>query len=82
MAQRCCSGTGIAFFMLMAHRPKDAHFIARTAEVVVIADWIFTASAVIAQPTTGALLARATGWPLSTGWIEVALGLIVFTGLF
>jgi uncharacterized membrane protein len=32
------TGTGIAFFMLMAHRSRDAAFIARTAEIVVIAD--------------------------------------------
>src|SRR3954447_16084315 len=41
------TGTGIAFFMLMAHRTSDAEFIARTASVVVIADAIFTLSAVI-----------------------------------
>ena len=29
------TGTGIAFFMLMAHRSRDAAFIARTASVVV-----------------------------------------------
>ena len=38
------TGTGIAFFMLMAHRSFDAAFIARTASVVVIADAIFTLS--------------------------------------
>ena len=43
------TGTGIAFFMLMAHRSRDAAFIARTASVVVLADMMFTLSAVIAQ---------------------------------
>lgn len=32
------TGTGIAFFMLMAHRTHDVDFIARTASVVVIAN--------------------------------------------
>ena len=36
------TGTGIAFFMLMAHRSGDAAFIARTAATVVIADMLFT----------------------------------------
>jgi len=30
------TGTGIAFFMLMAHRSRDAAFIARTAATVVV----------------------------------------------
>ncbi|WP_245455654.1 DUF2269 family protein, partial [Neorhizobium lilium] len=43
------TGTGIAFFMLMAHRSGDAGFVARTAGVVVVADTLFTASAVVIQ---------------------------------
>jgi hypothetical protein len=38
------SGAGIAFFMVMAHRTRDARLIAHTAGTVVIADWLFTAS--------------------------------------
>ena len=76
------TGAGIAFFMLMAHRTKDAALIAHTASIVVIADWIFTASAVIVQPITGYLLMREIGWPMSEGWIVLSLGLYVFTGLF
>jgi uncharacterized membrane protein len=59
------TGAGIAFFMVMAHRTKDAKLIAHTASVVVLADTIFTATAVIVQPITGWLLARALGWDLS-----------------
>ena len=76
------TGAGIAFFMVMAHRTKDAALIAHTASIVVIADWIFTASAVIVQPITGYLLMREIGWPMSEGWIVLSLGLYVFTGLF
>jgi uncharacterized membrane protein len=32
------TGAGIAFFMLMADRSRDASFVARTAGVVVLAD--------------------------------------------
>jgi uncharacterized membrane protein len=45
--------SGIACFMLMAHLNGDPGFIARTARVVVLADMIFTAAAVLLQPVTG-----------------------------
>ncbi len=76
------TGAGIAFFMVMAHRTANARIIAHTAGTVVIADWIFTAVAVVAQPVTGVLLARETGWDLTEGWIVAALGLYVVTGVF
>lgn len=76
------TGAGIAFFMLMAHRSGDARLVAHVAGTVVIADTIFTATAVVAQPVTGWLLARAIGWPLSQGWIAASLGLYFLTGLF
>lgn len=76
------TGAGIAFFMVMAHRTGKAELIAHTASIVVIADTIFTATAAIAQPITGILLAHQTGWPLSTGWIVLSLALYVFVGLF
>jgi uncharacterized membrane protein len=76
------TGAGIAFFLVMAHRTRDARIIAHTASVVVIADWIFTATAVALQPITGALLATQLGWRLSEGWIALSLALYVFVGLF
>ncbi len=76
------TGAGIAFFMLMAHRTGDAKLIAHTAGIVVIADWLFTASVVVVQPITGVLLANALGWPLMQGWIVVSTGLYVLIGAF
>ncbi|MEZ6023386.1 MAG: DUF2269 domain-containing protein [Hyphomonadaceae bacterium] len=76
------TGAGIAFFMLMAHRTGKAALIAHTARIVVLADWLFTATAVVAQPITGVLLAMAVGWPLSEGWIVVSLALYVLVGAF
>jgi uncharacterized membrane protein len=74
------TGLGIAFFMLMAHRTGDAATIARTARVVVIADTLFTATAVVVQPLSGAALAAVIGYPLSESWIVVAIGLYVLIG--
>ena len=76
------TGAGIAFFMVMATRTKDPAIIAHVASTVVIADTIFTATAVIAQPITGFLLARQIGWSLTDFWIATALVLYVVTGLF
>ena len=76
------TGAGIAFFMAMAHRTKSAALIAHTATIVVIADWIFTASAVALQPVTGILLAQALGWRLSEGWILLSLALYLVAGAF
>lgn len=74
------TGAGIAFFMLMAHRSRDAALVAHVAGTVVMADWLFTASAVIVQPITGLLLAQATGWPLDSAWILWSFGLYLLIG--
>ncbi len=76
------TGTGIAFFMLMAHLSRDAPFVARTAGVVVLADCIFTATAVVAQPVTGYLLMRDTGVSPRDGWIVASLALYAVAGAF
>jgi uncharacterized membrane protein len=76
------AGTGIAFFMLMAHRSRDPAFIARTAAAVVIADMLFTLSAVILQPVTGGVLMALSGTALAERWLVTSLGLYVVAGLF
>jgi uncharacterized membrane protein len=76
------TGSGIAFFMLMAHRSGDAAFIARTAGVVVIADMLFTLSAVIAQPVTGGILMTLSSSSPAEGWLATSLVLYAVAGLF
>jgi uncharacterized membrane protein len=76
------TGAGIAFFMLLAHRTGDVRTVAGVARIVVIADFLFTATAVVAQPVTGWLLAREVGYPLTESWIVLSLILYVVTGLF
>jgi len=76
------TGTGIAFFMLMAHRTNDVDFIARTASVVVIADAIFTLSAVILQPVSGGLLMMLSATSFAERWLLVSLALYAVAGLF
>jgi uncharacterized membrane protein len=76
------TGAGIAFFMLMADRTRDARLIAHTAGVVVLADVLFTATAIVLQPITGAALAALEGQPLGQGWILLSLALYVVAGVF
>jgi len=76
------TGAGIAFFMLMAHRTGDPAIVAATARIVVIADLLFTATAVVAQPVTGLLLVRTAGYGLGEGWILASVGLYLVTGAF
>lgn len=76
------TGAGIAFFMLMAHRTGDAKTIAAVARIVVTADFLFTATAVVAQPVTGVLLAQEVGYPLTAFWILASVGLYLVTGAF
>jgi uncharacterized membrane protein len=75
------TGTGIAFFMLMAHRSRDPAFIARTAATVVIADMLFTLSAVILQPVTGGFLMALSATALAERWLLTSLGLYAVAGL-
>lgn len=74
------TGLGIAFFMWMAHRTRDAATIAHTASIVVIADAVFTATAAILQPVSGAFLALAIGYSLWESWIVMSLALYVLVG--
>jgi uncharacterized membrane protein len=76
------TGAGIAFFMLLAHLRGEPTIVAGVARIVVIADFVFTATAVIAQPITGALLARSVGYSLLEGWIFWSIVLYVVTGAF
>ncbi|HVG50137.1 MAG TPA: DUF2269 domain-containing protein [Xanthobacteraceae bacterium] len=76
------TGTGIAFFMLMAHLSRDVRHIARTAATVVLGDYIFTATAVIVQPITGYLLVYEVGYSMTDKWILVSLVLYVVAGIF
>lgn len=76
------TGSGIAFFMLMAHRSGDAAFIARTAATVVFADMVFTLTAVLLQPVTGGWLMWLSSTGFTERWLITSLGLYAVAGLF
>jgi uncharacterized membrane protein len=74
------TGIGIAFFKWITDRSGDVRAIRISAERTVLADWIFTTPAVIAQPATGLALAYLAGFPIATGWVSYALYLYVLAG--
>ncbi|APO78080.1 hypothetical protein AM571_PC00340 (plasmid) [Rhizobium etli 8C-3] len=76
------TGAGIAFFMLLAHLTGRPTIIAGVARIVVIADFVFTATAVVLQPITGVALAWNVGYSLTEGWIVVSIILYIVTGMF
>ncbi|ASY65153.1 hypothetical protein SJ05684_b41710 (plasmid) [Sinorhizobium sojae CCBAU 05684] len=76
------TGAGIAFFMLVAHRTGRADTIAAVARIVVLADFLFTATAVVLQPITGSALAWHLGYALTEGWILLSILLYLIAGAF
>jgi len=75
------TGLGIAFFMWTAHRSRDVAAIAVTMRNVVVADFLFTAVAVVVQPLTGWLLIRAASHDPLSSWLVASYVLYVVTGL-
>jgi uncharacterized membrane protein len=76
------TGAGIAFFMLVAHLDGKPAVVAAVARIVVIADFVFTATAVVAQPVTGMLLVVTIGYSLRQGWMFWSLILFLAAGAF
>lgn len=63
------TGLGTAWFMWRANRSGDVAAIAVTAGNVVLADWLFTAPAVIVQPLSGLWLIHIAGYGLTESWL-------------
>jgi uncharacterized membrane protein len=73
-------GFGSAFYLFCANRSNSVEAQAVVARFVVLADWIFTTPAVIAQPVTGVAMLYMAGWPLGTPWVAWSIGLYFFAG--
>jgi len=74
------TGAGIAFFFVRAHRMGDVRVIAAVGRDVVLADAVFTASAVVLQPLTGLGMVLFAGYPLSLPWLRWSIVLYVLIG--
>jgi uncharacterized membrane protein len=74
------TGLGTAFFMLQAYRSGNAGVMRSTTRTVVLADWLFTTPAVIAQFTTGLWLVHELGIPWGSLWFAAVLALFFLVG--
>ena len=74
------TGIGSAFYMLFAGLHREPRIVWFVTRYVVIADWIFTTTAVIVQPVTGFRLAWLAHFPLSSRWIAWSIALYLLAG--
>ncbi|HZP08376.1 DUF2269 domain-containing protein [Methyloceanibacter sp.] len=74
------TGLGIAFFLFRAERKEGPAAIAATLRTVVVADYLFTATAAVAQPLTGFALVRLGGYDFGQTWLWGSLALYVVIG--
>ena len=69
------TGLGSAFYMFFANRSGSVPAQAVVSRLVVRADWWFTTPCIFIQPITGLAMAYMAGYPLSTPWLALSLGL-------
>jgi uncharacterized membrane protein len=74
------TGIGSAFYMLVASLQREPRIVAFVVRWVVVADWVFTTTAVIVQPASGLWLARKAGFPLGSTWIAASIVLYLVAG--
>lgn len=82
------TGLGIAFFLYAGMRmtkggvtAEGRAALALICRLVVMADAMFTAVAVLLQPITGIALVMVTGYNFAEFWVVAALGLYLFIGV-
>lgn len=75
------TGLGIAFFMFCSRYAKNIHEKRYAARFTVMADYIFTAPAVIVQPLTGLWLVLNGGFDPLALWLKWTYALYILGGL-
>lgn len=74
------TGIGSAFYMLVASLRREPRIVAFVVRWVVVADWVFTTTAVIVQPVSGLWLAHRAHFPLGATWIAASIVLYLVAG--
>ncbi len=75
------TGAGIAFFMVRARRSRDPVIAAAVGRMVVLADFLFTATAVVVQPASGIALLRLQGYAWNEPWLLASYALYGLIGM-
>ncbi len=71
------TGIGSAFYLLVTTLTRGVRAVSIVAGVVVMADFLFTATTVVLQPLTGFWLVYKIGLPLSISWLKWSIVLYV-----
>lgn len=74
------TGMGIAFFLYCSRFSENLHQRYYAAKFTIIADYIFTAPAVILQPLTGFWLISEGGFDIFSPWLISTYILYIFVG--
>ncbi|MBI1214391.1 MAG: DUF2269 family protein [Alphaproteobacteria bacterium] len=74
------TGLGIAFFMFCGRFAKNIHERYYAARFTVLADYIFTAPAVVLQPATGIWLVLHAGFDPMALWLKITYALYLLAG--
>jgi len=74
------TGLGIAFFFWMGGRSGDDRVALFSARATVLADFLFTLTAVVAQPLTGAWLIWRGGFDPLGHWLVLTYALYLVAG--
>jgi uncharacterized membrane protein len=75
-------GFGSAFYLYFINRTRNVAAIAEVSQLVVRADYWFTAPTVIIQPASGIALASMAGYPLTQSWLLATYVLFILAGMW
>lgn len=74
------TGSGIAFFMLMAVLSRSQETIRHVSRIVILADWLFTAPAVLVQLISGVWLMSLLNVSFTSPWFLTVAALFILIG--
>jgi uncharacterized membrane protein len=75
------TGLGTAFYMFYVNLQQNVGLIAKATTAVVIADWLFTATAGVVQAVTGFILVWLKGYALSSLWLVGSIAGYIVAGV-
>jgi len=67
------TGLGTAFYMVYVNQQKNVALIAKATAAVVVADWLFTATAGVIQAITGFMLIYLKGYSVLSFWVYASI---------
>lgn len=74
------TGIGSAYYLLFTSLRRDPVAVATVARLVVVADWVFTATTIVFQPLSGLYLLHLAQISLATPWIAWTFALYLLAG--